>query len=161
MLKYFSEEIKGHFFIMDEELFKGENPENPEQNDTEELYDSFEVSVSPEPFFTPVAACEVILPELSDEQIKKEDTQKTYRSKLALALMGLVFSLFYGAGFVFSLIGFITSVNLIKKTKSTTVRWALVLSIIGLFINVAVFIMLSLYARSAPPFPAEEPVPGI
>ena len=150
MLNYFKKNKKETYNnIMDDEIFNDNN------NEQQETCDSFEASVLPEPCFTPVASCEVILPELNDEQIKKEEKLKSYRGKLILALLGLILSPFYGSGFIFSLIGFIMSVKLAKSTKSTTIRWALTLSIIGLAINIAVFLILSIYLRTAPPIPAE------
>ena len=88
------------------------------------------------PTFTPVAARSVIVPDLTDEQLIKESKINYYRTQLAFALFGIAFSYLFGIGIIFSLIALIGSARLKGKVKSSAIKWAFYLSVVGLIVNV-------------------------
>ncbi len=64
------------------------------------------------------------------------------RTPLVLALLGLLFSVLYGFGALFSVVSLILSAVRYKKKKSETLRWAIVISAVTLFVCVLFWIGL-------------------
>lgn len=63
------------------------------------------------------------------------------RKPLAFALLGLIFSLFYGFGIIFSCIAFPMSLKRFKKIKNQNNSWALITSVIGIVLNLTMIII--------------------
>lgn len=64
------------------------------------------------------------------------------RLPLILALIGLLVSFFYGAGFAFSVAAIVTAAVRNAKCKSITFKWAMVIGIVGAAICIVFFGML-------------------
>lgn len=64
------------------------------------------------------------------------------RVPLILALIGLLASFFYGAGFAFSVAAIVTAAVRKAKCKSITFKWAMVIGIVGAAICIVFFGML-------------------
>lgn len=64
------------------------------------------------------------------------------RLPLILALIGLLASFFYGAGFAFSVAAIVTAAVRNAKCKSITFKWAMVIGIVGAAICIVFFGML-------------------
>ena len=103
--------------------------------------------------FTSIRTCEVAEPELSDEQMQKEANIRSNRRPLVLSLIGLFLSPFFGVGVFFSAFSLVLSVVMSKEFKSVTLKWAKIISAVGVIINVCVFVLLLSYYYNNPPLP--------
>ena len=133
---------------MDEEKFKAEN-------ETEIIVENDESAsgeIQPD-HFTDVSACPVIIEELEDEILERAAKQSDFKRKLAIALLGLFISPFFGAGFPLSLYSFIKSLLIKRRSKSKTILWAFTISAIGVMINLAVFFLFVFYINTHEPAP--------
>lgn len=65
------------------------------------------------------------------------------RTPLILALFGLMFSVFYGAGIVFGIIALVMGAARYRVHKSEPLRWAIVLSIVCIALSLAFIFALS------------------
>lgn len=63
--------------------------------------------------------------------------RKFNRTPLILALFGLMFSVFYGAGIVFGIIALVMGAARYRVHKSEPLRWAIVLSIVCIALSLA------------------------
>ncbi len=74
---------------------------------------------------------------MSVEEIKEIKSSRRYvRTPLILSLIGLILSVVYGLGGIFSIISLILSAVRIKKKKSETLKWAMTISIVSLILSV-------------------------
>ena len=69
--------------------------------------------------------------------------RKFNRTPLILALFGLMFSVFYGAGIVFGIIALVMGAARYRVHKSEPLRWAIVLSIVCIALSLAFILALS------------------
>lgn len=69
--------------------------------------------------------------------------RKFNRTPLILALFGLMFSVFYGAGIVFGIIALVMGAARYRVHKSEPLRWAIVLSIVCIALSLAFIFALS------------------
>ena len=74
-----------------------------------------------------------------------KNNRKFTRTPLILALFGLLCSLLFGGGIVFSIPSFILSLVRYSKKKTQTLRWAITLSVVGIALSL-VFIATLVYA---------------
>ena len=75
------------------------------------------------------------------EYVKSQELDRQRKTPLLLAILGLFFGVFMGVGFIFSLASIITYfVN--KPLKGTSLKWGIVLGVIGLVLNFAFIISL-------------------
>ena len=65
------------------------------------------------------------------------------RTPLILALLGLVFSVFYGVGIVFGIISLVLAAKRYRIHKSEPLKWALILSITCIALCTAFILSLS------------------
>lgn len=63
--------------------------------------------------------------------------RKYNRTPLILALFGLMFSVFYGAGIVFGIIALVMGAKRYRVHKSEPLKWAIVLSIVCIALSLA------------------------
>ena len=76
------------------------------------------------------------------DKYAEKQSRKYVRTPLVLALLGLLFSPLYGAGAVFSAVALILAASRYGKKKSETLRWALIISAVTLFVCVLFWIGL-------------------
>lgn len=69
--------------------------------------------------------------------------RKFNRTPLILALFGLMFSVFYGAGIVFGIIALVMGAARYRVHKSEPLRWAIVLSIVCIALSLTFILALS------------------
>lgn len=69
--------------------------------------------------------------------------RKFNRTPLILALFGLMFSVFYGAGIVFGIIALVMGAARYRVHKSEPLRWAIVLSIVCIALSLAFILALT------------------
>ena len=65
------------------------------------------------------------------------------RTPLILALLGLVFSVFYGAGIVFGVVSLVLAAKRYRIHKSEPLKWALILSVTCIALCTAFILSLS------------------
>ena len=100
-----------------------------------------------------ISSCDVVLPVLSDEQLKKEARTTSVRRPLVVALIGLFLSPFFGAGVFFSAFAFFFALTKRSEKKSVAIDWALIVSLTGVLLNVCVFVLFISFYRNNPPLP--------
>lgn len=134
--------------------------ENTVEESTTEMFNNSPVvdEYFKEPEYVSVAAKEVIVPEASYDQILKESKIAFYSRQLILALLGIAFSFVFGFGIIFSLIAFARSVGLLKSSKSTFIKWAFWLSIVGFIINLFFIVTFITFVSIGPIDPNVEPI---
>lgn len=82
------------------------------------------------------------------EEIKRKEyfaKRKFNRIPLILSLMGLLFSFMFGLGIALAIPSLIISIRRHKKAPSKPLRWAIVISVITIFLSV-IFIACTGYA---------------
>ena len=84
---------------------------------------------------TETSAASDIIPDITrdtsyEAAYREYEMKKRFnRMPLILALLGLVFSVFYGSGIVFGIVAFVMSIKRYRIHKSEPLKWALILSI--------------------------------
>ena len=77
------------------------------------------------------------------EYLQSKAVENKRKTPLILAILGLLFGVFMGGGIIFSLMA-LASYLRNKKLGGTSLKWALVLGIIGLVLNVAFIVSIEL-----------------
>lgn len=80
---------------------------------------------------------ELNAPYSADEYARYVARRKFNRTPLILALLGLIFSVFYGAGMVLGIIALVTAAKRYKIHKSEPLKWAIIVSITCIAVSVA------------------------
>ena len=83
------------------------------------------------------------------EYLNKLELDKKRKRPLIFAIIGLLLGPFMGIGFIFSGLSLITWFRL-KKLGGTSLKWAIVLAIIGLILNLSFYIILNIFALNIP-----------
>lgn len=81
---------------------------------------------------------------LAEEYARREyfAARRYRRAPLILAMIGLILSFFYGAGFAFSVAAIVTAAVRSRKVKSPAFRWALAVGVTGAAICLVCYAML-------------------
>ena len=86
------------------------------------------------------------------QQLIQEARERNLKKTLAFSLIGMILSLFFGIGIVFSIIALIRANFGLKKTKSTTLVWARNIAVLGIvlsgvfIISMIVFVSYTFYS---------------
>lgn len=92
------------------------------------------------------AECENGFPsnEVYNEEYREYVAKRRFnRTPLIIALAGLIFSVFYGAGIVLAIISLVMAAKRYRIHKSEPLRWAIVISITAIVLCLAFILALS------------------
>lgn len=100
---------------------------------------------------TPIAARPVVISELEDQTFIKEQKRAAFRRQLSVSLLGVFLCTFFGVGFFFSAYSLVKYFISFKNERSGALKWSLILSFIGIFLNIAIFVLFIVYVGTHNP----------
>ena len=93
-----------------------------------------------------------------EEYLEYKAERNRVRIPLILALFGLIFSVFFGLGGLFSVVSLVMSAIRYRAKKSVTLKWSIVISAVTIAICVVFVVALILAAVKARNIPIPEEV---
>ncbi len=84
------------------------------------------------------------------EYLSELQIDKMRKRPLIFAILGLLLGVFIGIGGVFSALSLLTYFRY-RKLGGTSLKWAIVLAIIGLVLNVSFYVTINILAFTQPP----------
>ena len=129
-----------NIFLRDDEPVTYENPEIIPENGGETVSDDDERFAGAEKDYIAMYYENSSEHHNYAQQLIQEARERHLKKTLAFSLIGIILSLFFGIGIVFSIIALIRANFGLKKGKSTTLVWARNIAVLGIVLS-AVFIV--------------------